>query len=94
MEALLVRAFCATKSQTKYKALSIKKKEKMIGLPHLHGCYKFDKPEVIKASEFTDLPVYAMSDNSALKVINNEPPVILGTDCVVAQNGKIIEEKN
>lgn len=61
-------------------------------LPHLHGWYKFDKPEVIKASEFTDLPVYAMSDNSALKVIDNEPPVILGNDYIVTQNGKIIKE--
>lgn len=64
----------------------------IIFLPHLHGCYKFDKPEVIKASEFTNLPVFAISDDSALKIIDNEPPVILGNDYIVAQNGKIIKE--
>lgn len=62
----------------------------IIFLPHLHGFFKFDQPEVIRASEATDLPVYALSDDCALKVIDNNPPVILGSDYIVAQNGQLI----
>lgn len=61
----------------------------IIFLPHLHGFFKFDQPEVIRASELTDLPVYALSDNCALKIIDNDAPVILGTDYIIAQHGKI-----
>lgn len=61
----------------------------IIFLPHLHGCYKFDQAEVIQASEKTDLPVYAVSDNCALKVIDHEEPVILGTDYIIAQKGEL-----
>lgn len=61
----------------------------IILLPHLHGFFKFDQPEVIRASELTDLPVYALSDNCALKIIDNDTPVILGTDYIIAQHGKI-----
>lgn len=61
----------------------------IIFLPHLHGFFKFDQPEVIRASELTDLPVYALSDNCALKIIDNNAPVILGTDYIIAQHGKI-----
>lgn len=66
----------------------------IIFLPHLHGHYKFDQPEVIKASELTDLPVYACSDNCALKVVDGNAPVILGSDYIVAQGGKIIKSPN
>jgi len=61
----------------------------IIFLPHLHGFFKFDQPEVIRASELTDLPVYALSDNCALKIIDNNAPVILGTDYLIAEHGKI-----
>lgn len=61
----------------------------IIFLPHLHGFFKFDQPEVIRASELTDLPVYALSDNCALKIIGNNAPVILGADYLIAQHGKI-----
>lgn len=61
----------------------------IILLPHLHGFFKFDQPEVIRASELTDLPVYALSDNCALKIIDNDTPVILGTDYIIAEHGKI-----
>lgn len=64
----------------------------IIFLPHLHGFYNFDRAEVIEASKFTDLPVYACSDDCALKVIDNNAPEILGSDYIVAQIGKIIEE--
>lgn len=63
----------------------------IILLPHLHGFYQFDQPEILRASEFTDLPVYAISDDCALKIIDNNPPVILGTDYIVAKQGKIEE---
>lgn len=62
----------------------------IIFLPHLHGFFKFDQPEVIRASELTDLPVYALSDDAALKVIDNNPPVILGSDYIIAERGEVI----
>lgn len=65
----------------------------IVFLPHLHGWFKFDRAEVIEASKMTNLPVYAMSDDSALKIINDEPPVILGHDYIVAQNGEVIAEE-
>lgn len=61
----------------------------IIFLPHLHGFFEFDQPEVLRASELTDLPVYALSDNCALKIIDQNPPVILGTDYIIAQQGKL-----
>ncbi len=64
----------------------------IVFLPHFHGWYKFDQPEVIEASKFTALPVYAVSDQCALKVVDSDPPVILGTDYIVAQNGSITKE--
>lgn len=62
----------------------------IIFLPHLHGFFKFDQPEVLKASELTSLPIYAASDNCALKIIDDNAPVILGDDYIVARNGKIV----
>ena len=35
------------------------------------------------------MPVYAVSDNCALKVVDHEEPVILGTDYVIAQEGEL-----
>lgn len=61
----------------------------VIFLPHLHGWFKFDKPEILRASELTDLPVYALSDNAALKVINDQQPVVLGSDYIIAKAGEI-----
>lgn len=65
----------------------------IVFLPHLHGWFKFDRAEVLGASKATDLPVYACSDNCALKVIDNNEPVIVGTDYIVAKNGEIVAEK-
>lgn len=62
----------------------------IIFLPHLHGFCQFDQPEVLRASELTDMPVYAVSDNCALKIIDSQPPIILGTDYIVAQNGELL----
>lgn len=62
----------------------------IIFLPHLHGFFEFDKPEVLRASELTDLPVYALSDDCALKIIDQNDPVILGADYIIAKNGKIL----
>lgn len=61
----------------------------IIFLPHLHGYYKFDQPEVLRASKLTDLPVYALSDNAALKIIDHQEPVVLGTDYIIAQAGQL-----
>lgn len=61
----------------------------IIFLPHLHGFFEFDQPEVLHASELTDLPVYALSDDCALKIIDQNPPIILGTDYIVAQQGEL-----
>lgn len=61
----------------------------IIFLPHLHGFFKFDAPEVKHASELTDLPVYALSDDAALKIIDGQPPVILGSDYLLASHGEL-----
>lgn len=62
----------------------------IIFLPHLHGFYKFDKAEVLHASELTELPVYALSDNCALKIIDQDEPVVLGNDYIIAKQGNIL----
>jgi len=64
----------------------------IIFLPHLHGYFKFDKAEVLRASELTDLPVYAASDDCALRVVDGEVVKILGTDYIVAKEGKMVGE--
>ncbi len=61
----------------------------IIFLPHLHGWFKFDTPEIRRASELTNLPVYALSDNAALKMVDDQPLVILGPDYIVAEKGEI-----
>lgn len=63
----------------------------IIFLPHLHGFFKFDQAEVLRASELTDLPVYATSDDCALKVIDGEIVEILGTDYIVAKQNEIVQ---
>ena len=60
----------------------------IVFLPHLHGWFKFDKPEIIKASEATVLPVYALSDNAAIAYDGTNFDV-LGNDYIIAQEGKI-----
>lgn len=62
----------------------------IIFLPHLHDWIKYDQPEVLRASELTKLPVYAVSDECALKIIDNEDPVPLGSDYILAKAGKIL----
>lgn len=64
----------------------------IVFLPHLHGFCQFDKTEVLHASELTDLPIYAVSDNCAIKVIDENAPELLGSDYIVAKNGRIIKE--
>ena len=65
----------------------------IIFLPHLYGWFKFDQAEVLRASELTDFPVYAVSDNCALKIVDNNAPIILGEGYIVAKNGKIVMER-
>ncbi len=62
----------------------------LIFLPHLHGWFKFDAPEVIEASMATDLPVYALSDDAAVVVDGDEPLKVVGTDYIIAENGEIL----
>lgn len=62
----------------------------IIFLPHLHGWFQFDKAEVLRASELTDLPVYAASDECALQIVDDNEPVILGSDYIIARSGKIL----
>ncbi|MBQ9684839.1 Type 1 glutamine amidotransferase-like domain-containing protein [Candidatus Saccharibacteria bacterium] len=61
----------------------------IIFLPHLHGFYKFDKEEVGDASKLTDLPVYALSDEAAIIVNDDNPLKIIGKDYLIAENGTI-----
>ena len=61
----------------------------VVFLPHLHGFCKFDQPEIIRASEQTDLPVYAMSDKSALIIEDGKDPAVVGEDYIIAKNGVI-----
>ena len=61
----------------------------IILLPHLHGFYKFDKKEVGDASKLTDLPVYALSDEAAIIVNDDNPLKIIGKDYLIAENGTI-----
>lgn len=82
--------FQATIYKEKREADSFMNYIPIIFLPHLHGFFQFDQPEVLRASELTDLPVYALSDDCALKIVDNNPPVILGTDYIVAQNGTLL----
>lgn len=62
----------------------------IIFLPHLHGFCDFDQAEVLRASELTDLPVYAASDNCALRIIDDNEPVVLGEDYIIARGGELI----
>ncbi len=62
----------------------------IVFLPHLHGFCEFDKEEVLRASELTDLPVYAASDNCALRIIDDNEPVVLGEDYIIAEKGEIL----
>lgn len=64
----------------------------IVFLPHLHGFFEFGQAEVLRASKFTNLPVYAVSDDCALKIIDDHVPVILGSGYIIAQNGKVITE--
>ena len=61
----------------------------IIFLPHLHGFYKFDKKEVEDASRPTDLPVYALSDEAAIIVNDDDPLKIIGKDYLIAEKGMI-----
>lgn len=62
----------------------------IVFLPHLHGYFGFDRAEVLEASKLSDLPVYAASDDCALKVIDGEVAAVMGTDYIVAEKGRVI----
>lgn len=38
-------------------------------LPHYHGWFKFEEPEILREAKVAPYPVYAISDQAALKVI-------------------------
>ena len=63
----------------------------IVFLPHLHGFFEFDRAEIVETSKLTNLPVYAMSDKSALKIEDVNNPVFIGEDYLLAQNRKITE---
>ena len=65
----------------------------LIFLPHLHGWFKFDAPEIIEASKATELPVYALSDEAAVVVDGDEPLKVVGTDYMIAKGGEIWNER-
>lgn len=64
----------------------------IVFLPHFHGYFKFEAPEVICESELTNLPVYAMSDNAAL-LVTGEPGHFnirpIGEDYIIAKQGEL-----
>jgi len=64
----------------------------IVFLPHLHGFFNFGQAEILHASKLTNLPVYATSDNCALKIIDDRIAAVLGTDYIIAENGKITTE--
>ena len=61
----------------------------IIFLPHLHGFCKFDKEEVENDSKLTDLPVYALSDEAAVIINDDNLLEIIGKDYLIAEKGKI-----
>lgn len=65
----------------------------LVFLPHLHGWFKFDVPEIIKTSKMTDLPVYALSDRAAVVVEDSGVLRVVGADYIVAKNGEVWNEK-
>ena len=65
----------------------------LVFLPHLHGWFKFDTPEIIEASKATELPVYALSDEAAVVVDGDEPLKVVGTDYIITKGGEIWNEK-
>lgn len=65
----------------------------IVFLPHLHGWFKFDTPEILRESSLTELPVYAMSDQSALVVTGDPESLVyqpVGTDYLIAERGALI----
>lgn len=64
----------------------------LVFLPHLYGYFKFGNAEVEMASELSEFPVYAASDNCALLITDDNEPVILGDGYIVASRGKVIKE--
>ncbi len=88
---------CHKESEAIQKAIYKEKRETdyfmdiipIIFLPHLHGFYKFDKKEVEDASRLTDLPAYALSDEAAIIVNDDDPLKIIGKDYLIAEKGMI-----
>ena len=62
----------------------------IVFLPHLHGHFKFGEEEVKKASGFTDLPVYALSDEAAIVIDGDEPLRVIGEDYILVKKGEVI----
>lgn len=61
-------------------------------LPHYHGWFKFEEPEILREAKNSEYPVYALSDQSALKVtgkINNTKLEMVGEDYYVNLGGEI-----
>lgn len=61
----------------------------IVFLPHLHGYFKFGEDEIKQISEETDLPVYALSDNSAIVIDGDSPLRVVGEDYIIAQKGQL-----
>lgn len=66
----------------------------LVLLPHLNGWFKFGEEEILRESRLVDVPVYALSDQAALKIIDDGAPVVIGNDYIVAQGGEIREVEN
>lgn len=67
----------------------------IIFLPHLHGFFDFDKAEVLRASELSNLPVYALSDQAALLVEGERENLsfdLIGEDYLLAKAGQIEQQ--
>ena len=61
----------------------------LVFLPHLHGWFQFGEKEVLQESEVVNVPVYALSDQAALVIIDDKMPQIVGEDYIIAENGNI-----
>lgn len=48
-------------------------------MPHYHGWFKFEKPEILREAKNSKYPVYALSDQSALKVTTKSSKFTLET---------------
>lgn len=72
-------------------------------MPHYHGWFKFEEPEIVREAKKSKYPIYALSDQSALKVTTkqtNKPNTksnkitleTIGEDYYVTLGGKLSSE--